>query len=61
MLPVVVDAGAVLSAGVEDVEAEAVAPLLEVADGDAAVHPLTASSRVAAVTVAANRCGLLIN
>ena len=53
-----VHADAGLSADVEDVEAEAVgpAPLVEVADGDSAVHPLTASSKVAAATVAANRC-----
>jgi len=61
MLPVAVHAGAVLSAGARDVEAEAVAPapLVEVADGSPAVHPLTASRKVAAATIAANRCRLL--
>jgi hypothetical protein len=52
-----VDAG--LSAGVEDVEAEGPAPLVEVTDGDAPVHPLAASSKVAAATDAANWCVLL--
>jgi hypothetical protein len=63
MLPVAVDAGAGLSADVEEVEAEAFAPapLVEVADGDVPVHPLTASSKVAAATVAANRCVVLFN
>jgi hypothetical protein len=63
MLPVAVQVGAGLSAGVEDVEAEAVAPapLVEVADDDAPVHPLTASSKLAAATVAANRCVVLFN
>jgi hypothetical protein len=56
MLPVVVHMP--LPAGVEDVEAEALAPvpLVEVADDDALAHPLAASRKVAAATVAANRC-----
>jgi hypothetical protein len=60
---VAVHAGPAFPADVEDVEAEAVAPapLLDVADGDAAEHPLTASSRVATATVAANRCVVLFN
>ncbi len=61
MFPVAVQAGAALPAGVENVEAEAPAPLVEVADEDAPVHPLTASSKVAAATVAANRCVVLFN
>jgi hypothetical protein len=63
MFPVAVHTGAELSAGVEDVEAEAVAPapLVEVADSDAPVQPLTASRKVAAATVTANRCRLLVN
>jgi hypothetical protein len=61
IIPVAVHEGAVLSAGVEDVEAVASAPLLEVAIGDPAEHPLTASSKVAAATVAANRCVVLFN
>jgi hypothetical protein len=55
MFPVAVHAEAALPAGVENVEAEAPAPLLEVADGDVPVHPPTASRKVAAATVAANR------
>jgi hypothetical protein len=58
---VAVQAGAGLSVDVEEVEAEAFAPApsVEVADGDAPVHPVTASSSVAAATVAANRCAVL--
>jgi hypothetical protein len=61
MLPVVVHAA--LLAGVEGVEAEAPtpAPFVDVADGDALVHPLTASRKVAAATVAANRCSVVFN
>ena len=55
MFPVAVHAEAALPAGVENVEAEASAPLLEFADGDAPMHPLTASSKAAPATVAANR------
>jgi hypothetical protein len=56
MLPVAVHAGAALPAGVEDVEDEAPAtPFVEVADGDALVHPLTTTSKLAAASVAANR------
>jgi hypothetical protein len=63
MVPVAVHAGAGLSAGVEDVEAEAFAPtpLVEVADGDAPMHPLTTSSKLATATVAANWCLVLFN
>ncbi len=55
-----VHAGAELSAGVE-AEAVALAPLVEVAEGGAPVHPLTASSKLAAATVAPNRCVVLFN
>jgi hypothetical protein len=60
---VAVHADAGLSADVEDVEAEAFAPApsVEVADGDAPVHPLTASSKAAPATAAANRCVVLFN
>jgi hypothetical protein len=61
MLPVAVDAGAGLSAGVEDIEAFAPAPLVEVADGDPAVHPLKAMSKLAAATSAAKRCAVFSN
>jgi hypothetical protein len=49
-------------AGVEDDEAEtlAPAPLVEVPDGDP-VHPPTASSKLAAATVAASRCLVFFN
>jgi len=59
MVPVAVHARPGLSA--VDAEAVALAPLVEVAEGDAPVHPLTASSKVAAATVAANRCVVLLN
>jgi len=61
MLPVAVHAGARLSGDLEDGEAEAPAPLVEVADGDAPVHPLIASSKLAATTVAASWCVVLFN
>ena len=55
MFPVAVHTAAGLSAGVEDVEADAPPALVEVADGDAPVHPLTASRKAVAATIAANR------
>jgi hypothetical protein len=59
---VAVHPGAALPAGVKDVEAEApAAPFVEVADGDAPVHPLTTTSKLAAATVAANRWVALVN
>jgi hypothetical protein len=58
---VAVHAGAAFPAGVENVEAEAPAPLLEFADGDAPVHPLTSSSKAAPASVAANWCVVLFN
>jgi hypothetical protein len=62
MLPVAVHAGAELSAGVEDAEAVAAAPSVDVADDDdAPVHPLTASSKLAAATSAANWCVVLFS
>lgn len=62
-LPVAIHAPAGLVAGVEGAEAEAVAPApsVEVADGAAAVHPLKASSKLAAATVAAHRSVVLFN
>jgi hypothetical protein len=63
MVPVAVHAGAGLLAGVEDDEGEtlAPAPLVGVDDGDPAVHPPTASSKLTAATVAANRCLVFFN
>jgi hypothetical protein len=48
---------------VENVEAEAPvpAPVVEVVDDDAPVHPPTATSKVAEATVAANRWAALFN
>jgi hypothetical protein len=61
MSPVALHAGAADSSGVEDAEAEApgvaLVPLLEVADGDEAVQPLTASSNAAPAKTPANRWG----
>jgi hypothetical protein len=63
IVPAAVHAGAGLSVDVEEVEAEAFAPApsVEVADDDAPVHPLKASSKLAAATVAANRCSVFFN
>jgi hypothetical protein len=59
MSPVAVHAGALLSSGVEDWDDDgrgvALGPLLEVAAGDAAVHPLTANSNAAPASALAER------
>jgi len=58
MFPAAVHAAAGLSVDVAGVEAEAVAPApsVQVADDDAPVHPLKASSKLAAATSTADRC-----
>jgi hypothetical protein len=63
MFPAAVHTGAGLSAGGEEVEAEAFAPVPsgDVADDGVPVHPLKASSKLAAATSAANRCAVLSN
>jgi len=64
MLPVAVQVAAVLASGVEDAEDDSFGvgldSLLEVADGDAAVHPLAASSKAAPANPRANPCVALV-
>jgi hypothetical protein len=59
ILPLAVQAGAACWLGVEDagdvVLGVALGPVLEVADGDAAVQPLTASNKAALASVPAKR------
>jgi hypothetical protein len=63
MFPAAVHAAAGLSVDVEEVEAEAVAPApsLEPADDGPPVHPLKASSKLAAATSTADRFAAFSN
>ena len=63
ILPVAFQAAAACSPVVEDAEADAsgvaLGPLLEVADGDASVHPMIADSKAAPASPTANRLRVL--